>query len=233
MKKAEINTGGACLTFLYRNKKVSVAITLFYSIIAPQLAGTSLMIQNTRGRLINTVLDLRAWRRHQVFMSWGPFLSLMGADRALGNAASKWSVTVRLQLANTLACRAPRDTRHAGDSTGLKYSPAVRSNCLKEKPYRLFCPLLTFDFWICRGEEETKPTINVQFSRWTVPFAQDYSNPHFNATLHFLIYASKYFIFSNSPEVFKFLDTLMHVSVCVPVGNQNPCFLFCCFEKCS
>lgn len=163
-KYAEINIGGVCLTFLHQNKKVSVTITLFYSIIAPQLVGTSLMIQNAGGRLINTVRDLRSRQCNKVFMSLGPFLSLMGTNGALGNAASKWSVTVRLREANTLARRAPRDTRHAGNSTGLKYSPAVRSNCLKGKTLQVFfCPLLTFDFWICRGEEETKPTINVQF----------------------------------------------------------------------
>lgn len=61
------------------------------------------------------------------FMMQSPFPSFPIADGAFRNAAFKWSVT-ELQSANTLARPLPRATRHAGDSTGLQYSPAVRSN---------------------------------------------------------------------------------------------------------
>lgn len=71
-KNAEINVGDVCHTFLNQTKEVSVTITLFHSIIAPQLVGTSLMIKNAGGRLINTALDMRVRQGKQAFVSGGP-----------------------------------------------------------------------------------------------------------------------------------------------------------------
>lgn len=50
------------LHFCIGNKNDSVAITLFYSIISPQLASTPLMIQNAALDLVNTALHFRAGR---------------------------------------------------------------------------------------------------------------------------------------------------------------------------